>query len=304
MNTIKIYFLSFFGALLIASCENLVEVDYPANQIGTEQVFEDLQTANAALAGLYAGLRDQSLITGGSYYGVGALLGSYADDLDCYFYDQNGVVDISNNQLQQTNSNIETIWDTAYQQVYYANSIIYGAEHSTTLAESDKTRIKGEALFVRSLIYFYLQQLFGDIPYTASLDYEYNSKLSKTGAAAVLEQLKLDLEEATSLLTDDYRDTERIYPNRKAAQLLLARIYLLQQEWPLAEQAAKSILQSPLYQFQPDLDEVFHASGTHILWQLQPQNSGDAVPEASFLLFYRFNAKFVCPFTKPAQYVC
>ena len=285
MNTIKIYFLSFFGALLIASCENLVEVDYPANQIGTEQVFEDLQTANAALAGLYAGLRDQSLITGGSYYGVGALLGSYADDLDCYFYDQNGVVDISNNQLQQTNSNIETIWDTAYQQVYYANSIIYGAEHSTTLAESDKTRIKGEALFVRSLIYFYLQQLFGDIPYTASLDYEYNSKLSKTGAAAVLEQLKLDLEEATSLLTDDYRDTERIYPNRKAAQLLLARIYLLQQEWPLAEQAAKSILQSPLYQFQPDLDEVFHASGTHILWQLQPQNSGDAVPEASFYYF-------------------
>ncbi len=285
MNMKKIYFLSFLGALLIASCENLVEVDHPANQIGTEQVFEDLQTAHAALAGLYAGLRDQSLITGGSYYGVGALLGSYADDLDCYFYDQNGVVDISNNQQQKTNSNIETIWNTAYQQVYYANSIIYGAEHSTALAEGDKNRIRGEALLVRSLIYFYLQQIFGDIPYTASLDYEYNRKLNKTGAATVLEQLKSDLEEAISLLPDDYRDTERIYPNRKAAQLLLARIYLLQQEWPLAEQAAKSIMQSPLYQFQPDLDEVFHSSGTHILWQLKPQNSGDAVPDASFYYF-------------------
>ncbi len=285
MNKIKIYFLSLLGVLLFVSCENLVEVDYPANQIGAEQVFEDLQTAHAALAGLYAGLRDQSLITGGSYYGAGALLGAYADDLDCYYYDQNGVVDISNNQQQKTNSNIETIWNTAYQQVYYANSIIYGAEHSTALADGDKTRIKGEALFVRSLLYFYLQQLFGDIPYTASLDYEYNSKLSKTGAAAVLEQLEHDLTEAISLLTDDYRDTERIYPNRKAAQLLLARIYLLQQEWPLAEQAAKSILQSPLYQFQPDLDEVFHSPGTHILWQLKPQNSGDAATEASFYYF-------------------
>ena len=227
MNKIKIYFLSLLGILLIASCEKLVEVDYPANQIGAEQVFEDLQTANAALAGLYAGLRDQSILTGGSYYGAGALLGAYADDLDCYFYDQNGVVDISNNQQQKTNSNIETIWNTAYQQVYYANSIIYGAEHSTTLSESDKNQIKGEALLVRSLIYFYLQQLFGDIPYTASLDYEYNRKLSKTDGSAVLEQLKADLEEAISLLTDEYRDTERIYPNRKAAELLLARIYIL-----------------------------------------------------------------------------
>ncbi len=281
----KIYTVLCLTTLLLASCENLVEVDHPANQIGTEQVFEDLQTAHAALAGLYAGLRDQSLITGGSYYGAGALLGAYADDLDCYYYDQNGVVDLSNNQQQKTNSNIETIWNTAYQQIYYANSIIYGAEHSTALAESDKNHIKGEALFVRSLIYFYLQQLFGDIPYTGSLDYEYNRKLSKTDAAAVLEQLKADLEESTSLLTDEYRDTERIYPNRKVAQLLLARIYILRQEWPLAEKAAKNILQSPLYQFQPDLDEVFHASGTHIIWQLKPQNSGDAVPDASFYYF-------------------
>ena len=281
----KIYTVLCLALLLLAACENLVEVDYPANQIGTAQVFEDLQTANAALAGLYAGLRDQSLITGGSYYGAGALLGSYADDLDCYFYDQNGVVDISNNQQQKTNSNIETIWNTAYQQVYYANSIIYGAEHSTALAEGDKNRIRGEALLVRSLIYFYLQQLFGDIPYTASLDYEYNRSLSKTDATAVLEQLELDLTEAISLLPDDYRDAERIYPNRKAAQVLLARVCLLRQEWSLAEQAAKSILQSPLYRFQADLGEVFHKSGTHILWQLKPQNSGDAAMEASFYYF-------------------
>lgn len=281
----KIYTLFCSGLLLLTACENLVNVDYPTNQIGTAQVFDDLQTANAALAGLYAGLRDQSIITGGSYYGAGALLGSYADDLNCYFYDQNGVVDLYNNQQQPTNSNIETVWNTAYQQVYYANAIIDGAENSTALPKGDRDRIKGEALFVRSLIYFYLQQLFGDIPYTASVDYEHNRTLGKTDAAAVLEQLEADLTEAVSLLTDDYRDSERIYPNRKAAQLLLARVYLLRQEWPLAEQAAKSILQSPLYQFQPDLNEVFHKSGTHILWQLKPQNSGDAAKEANFYYF-------------------
>jgi starch-binding outer membrane protein, SusD/RagB family len=281
----KIYTILFPGLLLLASCEKLVEVDYPANQIGTTQVFEDINTANSALACLYASLRDQSIIKGGSYYGADPLLSSYTDDLDCYFNDQNGVADLYQNQQQATNTKIETIWETAYQQVYYANSIIYGSEHSTALSDTDKDRIKGEALLVRSLIYFYLQQLFGDIPYTTSLDYEYNRKISKTDAATVMEHLEADLTEAAGLLQDEYRDSERIYPNRKVAQLLLARIYLVRNEWSLAEKIADTILLSPLYQFQPDINEVFHKSGTHILWQLKPKKSGNATTEAMFYYF-------------------
>ncbi len=281
----KIYPIFFLGILLLASCEDLVEVNAPSNQLGTEQVFEDVQTANAALAGLYAGLRDQSVISGAGYYTLSTLSASYADDLECYLNDQNGVMDLYRSQPQQTNTYIASIWKTAYQQIYYANSILDGTEHSAALSTADKNRIKGEALLVRSLIYFYLQQFFGDIPYTTSLDYEYNRTLSKTGAQAVLDQLETDVTEAAGLLEDVYRNTERIYPNRKAAQLLLARIYLLRDKWALAEQTAQSILQSPLYAFQPDLSEVFHKTGTHILWQLKPQNSGDATREGSFYYF-------------------
>lgn len=281
----KLYFFFFPGILLLASCEDLIEVDDPTNQLGTVQVFEDVKTANAALAGLYAGLRDQSVVAGAGYYTINTLSGAYADDLECHNNDQNGAMDLYLNQQQETNRMIASIWNTAYAQVYYANSIIYGAENSTTLSGDDKNRLKGEALLVRSLIYFYLQQLFGDIPYTVSLDYEYNRSLSKTKASAVLDQLELDLNNAVSLLEDGYRNTERIYPNRKTAQLLLARIYLLQGEWTLAGQTAEDILQSPLYQFQPDLSEVFHKTSTHILWQLKPENSGDATQEAGFYYF-------------------
>lgn len=281
----KIYTILCLGLLLMAACERLVKVDYPTNQIGTAQVFEDLKTANSALAGLYAALRDQSIITGGDYNGAGSLLGSYTDDLNCYYIDENGVSDIYQNHPLVTNTNIESVWNTAYGQVYYANSIINGAQHSTALSDADKNRIKGEALVIRTLIYFYLQQLFGDIPYTTSPDYEYNRNISKTDAASVLEQLEADLTEAAGLLQDEYRDSERIYPNRKAAQLLLARIYLLRDEWSLAEKTADTILLSPLYQFQTDINEVFHKSGTHIIWQLKPENSGDATKEESFYYF-------------------
>ena len=281
----KIYIICFLGVLFLASCENMIEVDDPTNQLGTPQVFEDTRTANAALTGLYASLRDRSVITGGSYIGIGPLAASYADDLDCYYYDQNGVVDISRNLQQETNATIESIWKTTYQQIYYANAIIYGVQQSITLSDEDKNRLRGEAILLRSLLYYYLQQLFGDIPYTTSLDYEYNRSLDKTEALAVLDQLVTDLTDVVAFLEDDYRNSERIYPNRKVAELLLARIYLIQEEWILAEETASDILQSPLYEFQNDIQEVFHKSGTHILWQLKPKNNGDAISEATFYYF-------------------
>lgn len=281
----KIPFIFFLGALLLPSCEDLVEVNDPTNQLGSVQVFEDVQTANATLAGLYASLRDQSVISGAGYYAASTLAASYADDLDCYNNDQNGAMDIYRNQQQETNMMIANVWNTAYKQIYYANSIIYGAENSLSLSEADKNRLKGEALLVRSLLYFYLQQLWGDIPYTTSLDYEYNRSLSKTGSAALLEKVELDLKQAIPLLEDNYRNSQRIFPNRKVAELLLARVYLTEKKYQQAEQLATGILQSPLYQFQSNLNEVFHKTGSHILWQLSPQNSGDATKEASFYYF-------------------
>lgn len=279
------YLFFYVGLLLFAACENLIEVGYPTNQLGTPQVFESVQTANAALSGLYASLRDESVIAGAHYYSASTLLASYTDEVDCYTNDQNGVMDIYQNQQQESNTVVASIWTKAYSQVYYANSIIQGVEQSATLNDQDKKRIKGEALFLRSVIYFYLQQLFGDIPYTGSLDYEYNRTLSKTEASDVLVMLEDNVTEAAGLLEDEYRDAERIYPNRKAAQLLLARIYLLRNEWAQAESVAKTILASPLYEFQTDINEVFHKSGKHILWQLKPQNSGDATQEAAFYYF-------------------
>ncbi len=283
MKIIDIFFC--LVLLLLAACDKLVEVDFPSSQVSTEQVFEDVQTANAALSGLYADLRDQSVITGAGYYTASTLLASYADEVDCYTNDQNGVVDIYQNQQQESNTVIASVWTKAYAQVYYANSIIQGVEQSTALRDQNKKQIKGEALLLRSLIYFYLQQLFGDIPYTTSLDYEYNRTLSKTDASDILVMLEADVTEVVGLLEDKYRDAERIYPNRKAAQLLLARIYLLRNEWAQAELVAKTILESSLYEFQEDINEVFHKSGTHIFWQLKPQNNNGATQEAAFYYF-------------------
>lgn len=265
---------------ILSSCEKILEVDLPANQIGKDQVFADVQTANAALAGLYAGLRENSPISASS----GALLGTYTDDLSCFaLTDINGIYPIYNNQLLDTNTVVNTFWTNAYQRIYEANTIIEGVEKSQ-FSQAEKNRIKGEALVIRSLLFFYLQQLYGDIPYVDSTDYTVNQSLSKISEAEVLSRLTTDLVQSVALLTDDYRSAERVFVNRKVAQVMLAKIYLHQQRWADAEVVLKSVVQNPLYQFQDNFTKVFDKSSTHILWQLKPQNATDPTKEA--LLYY------------------
>lgn len=267
--------------LNLVSCEKLIEVDVPDNQIPSGMVFENVQTADAALAALYAGMRDKSPVAGNN---SGALLGIYTDDLDFYASaGSNGSFDLYKNQHIATNTDIYSYWSDAYGQIYVANAIIEGVERSPLLSVQDKNRVKGEALLMRGMIFFYLWQVFGDIPYPNSTNYKVNQSLAKTSALEVATKLEGDLHEAVGLLNNEYRNSERIYPNKKVAQLMLAKVYILQKRWADAEVVLKSIVQSPLYQFQNDITKVFIKSSAHILWQLKPKSG---FPTSESMAYY------------------
>lgn len=279
-------FLAFSLIVLtfFTSCDNLLDIDKPINQIDSELVFESSQTANAALAGLYSGLFNNSPLSGDT---TGALLSYYTDDLN-YFYtstNASGIEDIFLNQQLPNNSPIENYWNNAYQKIYTANAIIEGVQKSTALSHTDKNRIEGEALFIRSLLFYYLEEIFGDIPYPVSTDYKINQSLTKTEKTQVLHKLQQDVSRAVNLLEDTYKHADRIYPNKKTAQLLLAKIYVLQHQWIPAQQLLTSIISSPLYTFQNDLSKVFIKSSPHILWQLKPNNATDPTKEIQVYYF-------------------
>ncbi|SIS70246.1 SusD family protein [Chryseobacterium ureilyticum] len=271
---------------ITGSCENMLEADPPSNQLDAGQVFENVQTADAALAGLYANIWDNSPLSGGPQ-GSGALLGSYTDDLVCYYAsgESSGALDLHHNLQIASNSTVYMYWASAYKEVYMSNAIIEGTENSKSLPQSEKNRIKGEALLVRSILFFYLQQVFGDIPMPLSTDYNINQSLGKTSASQVLSRVEADLELASGLLADDYRNAERIFPNRKVAQLMLAKTYMLEEKWSQAETLLKTIVSSPLYTFEPDITKVFQKSGKHILWQLKPKNNNDPTSEVQTYYF-------------------
>ncbi len=275
--------LSVLTMTVCFSCEKMLEVDTPENQIDREMVFNDVQTANAALAGLYSGIRDQSSVSGDQ---LGPIMGTYTDDLDNHVLTSaNGIIDIYRNQLIESNSVIYTLWSYNYKQVYTANAILEGIDSSESLPPADKNRIKGEALFLRSLMFYHLQQIFGGIAYPVTTSYQTNQAIARTPSAEVLQKLESDLRESAGLLSDPYTNPERIYANRKTAEMLLAKVLMDQGRWAESETVLKGIIQDSQYAWETDLTKVFLKSGKHILWQLKPSQAGNPTIEANVYFF-------------------
>ncbi|AZA54059.1 RagB/SusD family nutrient uptake outer membrane protein [Chryseobacterium sp. G0201] len=286
MKNYKIFIVALSGLLISTlniSCEKMIEVETPSNLLDSEQVFESVQTANAALSGLYADLWDNSPLAGDK---SGLILGLYTDDLSYYSQSSNnGLMEYYQNTVIDSNPLVSAYWTNAYQKVYMANAIIEGVEASNTIKGDERSRILAEALLIRSVLFFYLQQIYGDIPYPVTTNYQINQTISKTSSVEVLERIESDLKDAITGLKDAYRNTERIFPNKKAAQLMLAKTLITEKKYGEAEQILKEIIQSPLYAIQNDITKVFDKSGTHILWQLKPRNTGGSTKEIQSYYF-------------------
>jgi len=276
------------GILLIPmSCKKWIETDFPNNQLPTQLVFENEQTAESALSDLYATLWNNSLISGG-IEGLGLLTSVYADDINTiYAPGVNSVADLFYNSQISNNSVVNNTWTNSYKQIYVSNSIIEGVRNSKSLSPEVKNRITGETIFLRSLLYFYLHQIFGEIPYTNTTDYNLNSQLSRMPKNEFLLKLENDLSEAVKLLPEGFRNSERIYPNKYAGLLVLAKLKMLMNRNNEAEVLLQSIVQSPSFVFQADISKVFQKTGSHILWQLKPSINNEATKEA---LLYNFTA--------------
>ncbi len=98
-----------------------------------------------------------------------------------------------------------------------------GVEKSKTLSVAVKEQLLGEAKFLRAFFYFYLVNLYGDVPLIISTDYVVNAKSSRTDLLQVYDQIVRDLIDAQRNLSVSYVSSERVRPNQSVATALLAR---------------------------------------------------------------------------------
>lgn len=275
----KISFLSLM--LFISACDSFVAVELPKSQLTAKTVFQDYSTANAALASVYAKIRDNSLLSGNSS-GLSNSLGLYADELTLYgsinqvFY---------NNTVLPTNTVLPIFWNNSYNQIYAANAILEGVQQSW-FSSQQKAQLSGEVLFLRGLLHFYLLQLFGDIPYIRTTDFTVNSAVSRLPEKQVYSLIIADLNQAAALLLPTYSSADRVRPNSFAAKALLARVQLYDNGWGQAEKMATELIAgSPLFSFENNLNKVFLNNSSETIWQFMPSVAGKNTDEGAGFYF-------------------
>ncbi|MGC4041884.1 MAG: RagB/SusD family nutrient uptake outer membrane protein [Flavobacterium sp.] len=269
----------------VSSCDNFVDVELPNSQLTAPAVFEDMATANAAMTSIYSNMRDKGMLTGAPL-GLSQQLGNYADELDFYGYPQSSTNFYYLNALTPSLQDIKSLWTESYNQIYAANAVIYGAENSTTLSAANKNQLRGEALFVRAFLHFYLVNLFGDIPYITTTDYEVNSTVSRMPAATVYGLIKADLAAALDLLSQDYLSSNRVRPNKLAARSVLARVNLYMGNWDEASNDASAVINATdLYSIETNIDAAFLKTNPSTIWQFSPALSSNNTEEGSTFLF-------------------
>jgi starch-binding outer membrane protein, SusD/RagB family len=246
-----------------SSCRKFVQTDLPKTQLTAENVFTSDALVNGALNGIYSNMQNSNSYAGGDFLSLTYLGGESSDDFlststDDPFYSDN---------ILPNDFNVLTFWSTPYQDIYRANAVLEGLTTAKGVSAPVLQQAEGEAKFVRAFSYFYLVNMFGDVPLITITDYKQNAVAARTPQAQVYQQIITDLKDAQSLLGTDYSTGkgERVRPNKWVATALLARVYLYTGDWADAATQATSVINTSLYKLS-SVDSAFLKNSTETIW--------------------------------------
>lgn len=242
----------------LTSCSKFVDLGSPKGSQDLETTFNDEGSATAAVLNLYS-LYERDLGFAPATSGMAA---------DIFETDDPMLAEFQNNNISIYNFYSGSyLWATYYFQIRRCNLILAGLTATTALPEALKNQLTGEALFFRSLMFFNLVNLYGDVPLTVSFNEGENAGLARSPSSDVWAQLVDDLKTAQSLLKPEYPSGQRARVNQHAATTLLARAYLYLEDWTNAELEADKVIKSGLYRLV-DPVETFKNNSDETILQL------------------------------------
>jgi len=286
MNNIINKNLGIWLMLLLLSCKGFVEIGDPKDEIGNEKVYLNDETATSAIRGIYAQMMSNYGFASGSFSSVTFLAGRSADEFTNFNADD-AYIQFSVNNVFPDNTYLRSgLWQEPYKYIYYANLALENLSRSENVSDNIRRQLQGEAKFIRSFCYFYLTNLFGDIPLVLTTNYKINATASASNQMAVYKQIIKDLLDAKGLLGEEYPSVDRVRPNKWAATALLARVYLYTKDWVDAEKESSEVIaQTDTYQILNDLDGAFLKNSKEAILQFAvPQSLGVDTKEGNLFI--------------------
>lgn len=234
--------------LAMSGCNSWMDI-YPENQQSSDQYWKSKEEVYSVLMGAYTNLRNsyQTYIQWGELRGDGIDLISTSGDA---YKMKNLDINISNSICK---------WSDLYVTIARANAVI---KYSPTVIEKDITFTEGmsnsyiaEAIFIRSLCYFYLVRTFDRVPLVLEpyVDDSQGFNVQVSPRNVILNQIISDLNEYAEKCKPGYEVDwqNKGRATRWAFYALLADVYLWQGNYDQAVKTCNKVIQSGRYSLVP-----------------------------------------------------
>lgn len=271
-NSIKIFNVIWIALFVLSSCsEDFLDVD-SRNRIefsdsGVEVKPEQMVT------GVYGKFTDYEYAF--SYLGITEIISDNSDKGS-----SPGDTGADKNLLDElthtaSSASSKDMWKQWYKSIGRATiAIEFTNNYEQAYSESLKTRLIGEAKFLRALNYFWLVRSFGDVA-IQSVDL-----VNRAPKSEVYTYIIQDLQDAIEALPlkSDYAVADLGRATKGAAMSLLAKVYLYQEDYQKAYDMANQVIASNQYGLEPDYATLWRAStenGMESIFEMQAK--GDAV---------------------------
>ena len=265
MFTLRILLLTFLSATLLSGCKKFLDTDrqgaydaenypYPGGSGPYDQyifgAYNELRAFN---------VHSQSFITATSIRSDDADKGSTPADGGA------NAIDMDNFPVTPGNGFCNTLWIGYYGLITKCNATIKEVNTNTTIVASDqiKQQTIGEAKFIRAYGYFMLVRLFGRVPLIDSIftTPAAQNNVPQNSSAQIYAFIESDLTYAANNLPLNWDAKFVGRATKGAANGLLAKVYLYQQKWQLAMDAASQVMSSGQYDLSTPYDKIFREEG-------------------------------------------
>ncbi|MFK5973196.1 MAG: RagB/SusD family nutrient uptake outer membrane protein [Flavobacteriaceae bacterium] len=261
----KYIFLSLISVVTLLGCEDFIEIE-PQDSLTTTAFFKTADDAIASINAAYDGFQHLNYY-GFNYPDILNIAGGDAIKGGFGAGDRPAYLEFETFDITPQNLRIREFYAMAWGGVNRANAVLDNVsqmEVEGTFTEALKTRILGEATFLRALHYTNLVTAFGGMPIYTSVPAIDDEVLPRTSTLETWAFIISSFQEAANLLPDSYDDANAGRATKGAANALLARIYSFRGEWAQVNTQVDLVINSPAnYDLAPTFAENFDERGNN-----------------------------------------
>lgn len=178
----------------------------------------------------------------------------------------------------ETEASFSNLWENHYQGIGRANQAIILLP-DVDIEEDLRNRLIGEAKFLRGLMYFRMVQMFGGVPIIDFIpdpnsEEDINRAYQRASKEEVYAFIEADLQDAIEFLPlkSEYSAANLGRATQGAAQALLAKVNLYQEDWQPAYDLSQAVIDSKEYDLEPNYEDIWkvsHENGVESIFEIQ-----------------------------------